>query len=62
MFLHILLKKQIQNVALLMPVLIFNMMLIGKLLCLLCRLNLVKINIGILFHSIHHGNACKRLG
>ena len=57
----VLLKKHIENVALLMTRFIFNMVFIGKLLCLFRVTDSVKINAGVFLHGVNHGKALKGL-
>ena len=62
MILHVFLKEQVQDVALLMPGLIFNIMFVRQFFGFFCRADGIKIHIGIFLHCLYHCEALKRLG
>ena len=60
-FLCIFFKEQVKNIALLMSVLIFNVVLIGNLTSLFKCINFVKVNACVLFNCVNHCYTFKRL-
>ena len=61
MFLGVFLEEQAQDVALLVSVLKFDMVLPGDRLGFLVGLDLVKVNAGVLLHRVEHGDTRKGL-
>ena len=61
MLFRVLLKEQIQNIALAVALLILNMVLLRQLSGLLHRLHLIPVHTGILFHRVHHGDPAEGL-
>ena len=61
MLFYISLKEQVQDIALLMTLLEFNIVCFRKLSCLLQRLHFIPVHSAVFLHCVYHGDALKRL-